>query len=258
MTRIITIANQKGGIGKTTTSTSVAGILRHRGYKTLLIDADSQCNSTDVFQAKTDGVATLYDVILEEKEKRVPLDEAIQHTEAGDILASDQLLNNAEAILNSDINGYFRLQDAIAESKAGYDFMIIDTNPVLNRMLVNCLIASNELIVPISADRFGMTALNQLNETVISVKKRYNRELKVNGLLLVQYRANTNLQKDISTELEEIAGKLGTKVYHTRIRDSIKVKESQTVRKLLIDYAPKCTSELDYEAFVDELLADGA
>ena len=108
--KTIIVANQKGGIGKTTTATAVASILDAKGYKTLLIDADQQGNSSDTYKAAIEGNATLFDVLLDEE--RISLEEAIQHTESGDIVASDPLLRKADEILNGDPEGLYRFQDA--------------------------------------------------------------------------------------------------------------------------------------------------
>ncbi len=251
--RIITIANQKGGIGKTTTAMCLATILAKRGYKTLLIDTDMQCNATDAYGAKIDGVATIYDAILAEGKDRVSLKDAIQHTESGDIIASDRLLIEADDKLKSDSEGIYRLQDAIKELK-GYDYVVIDTNPTLNFLLFNSLVAADEVIIPVTSDRFGFTGLNQLNETVQKIKKRQNPNLNVIGLLLIKFKKTTRLGKDVKEILDKTAESMDTSLFNNTIRESVKVQEAQIMRTPLIDYAPGCTSALDYEDFVDELL----
>lgn len=253
--RVITIANQKGGIGKTTTATTITKILSRMGYKALLIDTDVQCNSTDVYRAQMDGVATIYDVLI--ADEKVSLKEAVQKTEAGEIVASDRLLVNADTVLKNDpVSGIFRLQDAM-EGMKGYDFVVIDTNPTLNQLLYNCLVASDEVVIPVTADRFGLTGLNQLNETIQSVKSRPNKNLRIAGLLIIKYKDNMNLERDVRKNLAEIAEQMGTKLFHTTIRECVKVRESQAVRIPLTDYAPHCTSSRDYEAFVKELVKEG-
>ena len=121
--KVIVIANQKGGIGKTTTATALASILAEKGFKSLLIDADQQGNSTDTYKAQVEGAATLYDVLLEEN--RISLKAAIQKTENGNIVASDPLLRKADEVLNNDVEGLYRLQDALEELE-GYDYVIVD------------------------------------------------------------------------------------------------------------------------------------
>ena len=134
MATVYVIANQKGGIGKTTTATTLAGILNQKG-KTLLIDADPQGNSTSTYQAAIEDTATLYDVMVDEDP--VPLDEAVQHMENGDIVASDPLLAKAGKLLDGNVEGMYRLQDAL-EMLDGYDYIVIDTAPSLDIVLYNC------------------------------------------------------------------------------------------------------------------------
>lgn len=254
--KILTIANQKGGVAKTTTATAIASILQDKGYKVLLIDADMQGNSTDTYGATIDGVATLYDVILEEEQDKTPIGEAIQTTQYGDILASDPLLKDADTILQKDlINGSYRLQDALGELE-GYDFVIIDTAPSMNSLLVNSLIASTHLIIPITASRYSLQGLSQLYETIKDVKKRPNPGLKISGLLLTKYTERTLLSREVKESLEEIAESIGTKIFNTTIRASVKTEEAQAVRLPLVKYAPNSTTAKDYKAFVDELLKE--
>ena len=226
--KIITLANQKGGIGKTTTATCLAAILNEWGHKTLLIDTDVQCNSTDTFRAETEDVATLYELILDEE--------------------ADVKLRDTDA--------FFKLKDAL-EGLEGYEYVVIDTNPAVNVMLHNALVAADEVIIPVTADRYTVKGLSQLTNTIAKVQKRLNPKLRIRGLLLVRYDERTNLNKSIGKSLLDIADQIGTKVFDTYIRDSVKCRESQTERMTLIKYAPKCTTEQDYEAFVKELLEEG-
>ena len=158
--KTIIVANQKGGIGKTTTATAVASILNAKGYKTLLIDADQQGNSSDTYRAAIEGSATLFDVLLDEE--RISLEEAIQHTESGDIVASDPLLRKADEILNGDPEGLYRFQDALDQLK-GYDFVIVDTAPSLNSILYNCLVAADDVLIPRVEWGCGMSNINITN-----------------------------------------------------------------------------------------------
>ena len=245
------VANQKGGIGKTTTATALAGILAEKG-KTLLIDADPQGNSSATYQAVIENQATLYDVIVDSD--MLPLEDAIQHLPNGDIVASDPLLSKAEKMLDGDVEGLYRLKDAI-EVLEGYEYIVIDTAPSLNVILYNCLIAADEVIIPLTADAYSMQGLQQLCDTVKAVQRRQNPSLKIAGLLLVKYAGRSNLEKRVKEELQQQAKNMGTKVFDTAIRECIKTKEAQDAKKLLIDYAPNCTSMQDYKVFVDELRA---
>lgn len=250
MATTFVVANQKGGIGKTTTATTLAGILGKRA-KTLLIDADPQGNSTSTYQAQVEDVATLYDVIVDSD--RLPLAEAIQHMPNGDIVASDPLLAKAEKILDGDIEGLYWLKDAIDDFD-GYEYIVIDTAPSLNVILYNCLIAADRVIIPVTADAYSLQGLNQLCETIRAVQRRQNPKLEIAGLLLVKFSGRSNLEKKTREELREVADKIGTRLFDTSIRECVKTKEAQEQKRLLIDYAPKCNTMIDYLAFVDELL----
>lgn len=246
------VANQKGGIGKTTTATTLAGILG-KSKKTLLIDADPQGNSTSTYQAVIEDQATLYDVMVDSD--KLPLEDAIQHMENGDIVASDPLLSKAEKMLDGDVEGLYRLKDAV-EALEGYDYIVIDTAPSLNVILYNCLIAADQVVIPVTADAYALQGLEQLHETIKAVQRRQNPNLSIAGLLLVKFSGRSNLEKTVQVDLHELADKMGTKLFDTAIRECVKTKEAQTKKKLLIDYAPNCTTMQDYIRFVEELLQD--
>ncbi len=250
MATVFVVANQKGGIGKSTTATNLAGILGKKA-KTLLIDADPQGNSTSTYEAKVEDVATLYDVMIDSD--RLPIAEAIQHTENGDIVASDPLLVKAEKMLDGDVEGFYRLKDAL-EGLEDYKYVVIDTAPSLNIILYNCLIAADKVIIPVTADSYAMQGIQQLYDTIMAVKRRQNRNLEIAGLLLVRYQGRSNLEKDIRESIEKSAKEMNTKLFNSVIRECVKTKEAQEKKKLLIDYAPKCNTCLDYQDFAKELL----
>ena len=251
MATVICVANQKGGIGKTTTATAIASILNEKKHKTLLIDADPQGNSTDTYRGVSKDNATLFDVILD-LEDPLPIMEAIQHTEIGDIVASDPLLKEADTKFPSDGDEYFRLKEAL-EKLEGYEYVVIDTAPADNKLLKNCLVAANKLVIPITADRYAIQGLSDLNKTIATQKKRNNPNLEISGLLLVKYKQRQVLAKEVKTALEDIATKMNTKVFKTTIRESAIAQKAQAARTTLIKYDPKCTTATDYNAFVKEL-----
>lgn len=251
--KTIVIANQKGGIGKTTSATNIAAILEKRGKHTLLIDTDVQGNSSDTYDAKIEGAATLYDVLLDED--KIPITDAIQHTQCGDIVASDPLLRRADEILRPDSEGLYRLQDALRILN-GYEYVLIDTGPAINSILQNCLVCADSIIIPVTADRYGLLGLSQLKETIDAIKRRQNKNLKIEGILLVKFNSRTRLAQEVQDDLSRIAVNMGTKVFKTAIRESTKAKEAQAMNKTLIDYAPDCTTALDYSAVVAEILGE--
>lgn len=249
MATVFVIANQKGGIGKSTTATNLAAILGKK-KKTLLIDADPQGNSTSTYEAKIEDVATLYDVMIDSD--KLPASDAIQHTKNGDIIASDPLLVKAEKMLDGDVEGFYRLKDAL-DVLEGYDYIVIDTAPSLNIILYNCLIASDQVIIPVTADAYATQGIEQLYDTIMAVKRRQNRDLSIAGLLLVRYSGRSNLERSTRESIEESAAGMGTKLFDTVIRECVKTREAQEHRMNLIDYAPRCTTCQDYLEFTKEL-----
>lgn len=250
MGKVITFANAKGGVGKSSSSTALASILTQRGYRTLLIDCDTQCNSTDTYRAEVEGKSTVYDVLLDES--RIGISEAVQHTECGEILAGDSLLRQADEKLKGCVDGLFRMADAL-DGCEDYDYIIIDTAPAMNSILHNCLIAADEVIIPVTADRYALQGLSQLFETIKAIRKRQNPKLNVAGLLLTKYNGRANLSREVRASLDEVAQQMGTRIFNTAIRECVKVKEAQARKQTLISYAPKCTAAEDYYGLADEL-----
>ena len=251
MPKIICVGNQKGGIGKTTTATNLAAMLNKRGKKTLLIDADAQGNSSDTYRAEIEGMSTIYDLLLEEE--KPDINDIIQKTEIGDIIPSDPLLREADTKLPvSDTEGYTVLKEALSKLK-GYEYVIIDTNPALNMPFKNALVAADTLIIPLTTSRYAITALDDLMQTIDDAKI-LNDKLKVSGILLINYKATTNIAKDTHKELINFATKMDTKLFETVIRACVKVEEAQAVRTTLDKYSPRCNATKDYEKFVDELI----
>lgn len=248
--KIITIANQKGGVGKTTTALCLAALLNKAGHKTLLIDADSQCNSTDTYRAVTENTATLYDLVVDNEQCNVY--ETIQHAEFGDIIAGDTLLAEADATLTGE-GAFLKLREALKDL-TGYEYVVIDTNPTLNTMLCNALVASDEVIIPVNPARYTIKGLSDLTNTIVSIQNELNHSLKVRGLLLVDIERRANIDKQVEKQLPEIAETIGTTSFKTGVRHTAKVREAQSARMPLVLYAPRSTAAEDYKAFVEEYL----
>ena len=251
--KIITVANQKGGIGKTTTALCLASSLRMRGYATLFVDMDAQCNGTDMYGAQMEDAYTVFNLLTDSDGDMPDVMETVQHTKNGDIIPGDRLVSRADALIQSDPKGMFLLRDALSGLK-GYDYVVIDSNPAMNYLLFNSLVASDEVVIPTTADRYGIIGLRDLMETIGSIQHYQNRDLSVSGILLVRHNARTKIGHSVEEQLESIAGQLDVKIFKSRIRESVKIKESQAVRVPIVEYKPHCTSARDYEAFVDELL----
>lgn len=250
MCKVIAIANQKGGVAKTTTAISLTSGLKIKGYKVLLIDTDSQGNASDTFRANKSN--TLYNLLVE----GVPAKSVIQHFPYGDIIASDRKLVNADKLLERIGKDYI-LKKALASTKNEYDYIIIDTPPTLGVLLINALTFADEVIVPITADGYGLQGLQQLCESIDATKEYTNPNLHVAGLLLAKYNNRTLLSKNIYNEMPSIAKMLDTIIFKCTIRECTAVKESQTMKRCLYDYAPNCTSANDYLNLINELIERG-
>lgn len=253
MPKVIVVSNNKGGIGKTTTAMAISTILNRMGHKALLVDTDSQGNASDTFQAKIDQTATLYDVLLEAE--RISIQEAIQHTPSGDIVAGDALLQRADSILKDDIAGAFRLKSALAGLPDDYEYVIVDTAPNLGELTKNALIAADEVIIPVSADRYAIQGLSNIIQAVAAIKQTgMNPDVKVTGIVLTAYPERTTLGQATKEDLEEIAKQIGTKVLYPPIRRTIKVQKAHAERMPIVDYDPECTAAQDYVALVKRIL----
>lgn len=250
MSRVIAVANQKGGIGKTTTAVNIAFDLAEMGKKVLLIDTDGQCNSTDTCRAEIEGVATLYDLLFE-KEKAGG---CIQHMEKLDVIASDGLMKNPETKFPDDATRLFTMRDACEDIREDYDFIIIDTPPSLGCMLSNALTFSDEVIIPVTCDRYGMVGINDLYMTINAIKKYTNRSLRVAGVLLNRYKERTTLCREISNELPEVLKMFETTVFDTRIRECEDCKKAPAVRMGIQEYNPKCRAAQDYWNLCEEII----
>ena len=251
MAKIIAVANQKGGTGKTTTSTCLAGALQLMGKKVLLVDCDAQCNATDTYGAQTQDVCTLFDVMT----RQGTVAEGIQHCEAGDILPSDPAMKDLDEQLVRDMNRNVRLKAALHDVSDQYDYIVLDTPPQLGLALVNALIAADSVIVPITADRYALAGLSQLSQTVADVKSFFNPDLKIEGLLLNQYKSRENLSKEVVEQLPVIAQSMGTMLLDVKIRPSMGVRKAQAERHSLFSGdTAKSTSAEDFKALAQYIV----
>lgn len=251
MAKIITFANQKGGVGKTTTTHIVSIGLVKRGYKVLACDLDAQANLTSVFGVDSDKVLSVYDLF----EGMCKIEDAIIKTESGvDLLAGSLMLSTADRRYGKPGDNY-KLKEALENVKDNYDFIILDTPPALGCMSLNALVATNYLIVVMTPDYFSGKGLKLFEQTVKEVIQYLNNpNLKINGLLLTRCD-RTNLSSVIDEELESVAKILNTKIYKSRIRQGVAIRESQYLESSLFDM--KNTPVLnDYNKFIDEILAE--
>ena len=245
---IYALINQKGGVSKTSTSAALFAGLNARGRKTLAVDIDPQSNLTAYVGANRENKTILGMLTRETTAK-----EAIQHTPMGDFIASSPMLSGANSFL-TETGKEFRLKEALEPIISEYDHIIIDTPPQLGILTINALTACDRIIIPATADAFSIQGVSQLSDTINVVKKYCNRSLTVSGILLCRFNARTLIAQSIADDMNLIAEKLGTKVFDTRIREGVAIKEAQLKQKSIFDYAPKAAVTEDYGHFIDELL----
>ena len=251
MKKIVSIINQKGGVGKSTTAESLAAGLSLRGYKTLAVDLDAQGNLTYTFGADNTG-ATVLEVLTGDATAA----EAIKRTQSCDVLPANKALAGADAYIKETGKEY-RLKEALENVADQYDYIIIDTPPALGILTVNALTACQSVIIPSQADIYSIQGIEQLSETMKPVKKYCNPGLEIEGILLTRYSARSVLSREVADMLEELAAKLGTKLFKTKIREAIAVKEAQISQQSLFEYSPKAKPTEDYNALIDELIGEG-
>lgn len=242
---VISIALQKGGVGKSTTAQALASTLGYNGYRTLLIDIDSQANVT--YASGCDNPTyTITDVMSD----NCTADAAIIPCSHYDLLAADEYLTNVEL---EDVTATL-LRESINPILDKYDYIIIDTPPALGNLSINALAASDYVIIPMEPRPYAMQGLGALYKTIQTVQTMFQPELKILGILLVKYNVRTVLNRDIRDMIEEYATQINTSLFSTVIRDGIAVPEAQTMRKPLIDYAPKSKPNQDYKDLVEEII----
>lgn len=248
--KIISIANQKGGVGKTSTALALIDGLTIEGYKVLGVDLDSQGNLTASSKAVSKG-ATALSLLTQEAEAI----NTIQKTPIGDIIPYNSKLSNIEALLEETGKEY-KLKESL-ETLTGYDYIIIDTPPALSLLTINSLTASDYVIVPAQADLYSLQGVDVLTRTINTIKKYTNPKLKVAGILITMFTGRVLVEKQTLEIIESLAEDMGTKVFNSTIRTSCKVREAPYSHQGIISYAPKSTVAEDYRAFIRELHARG-
>lgn len=240
---IISIINQKGGVGKTTTAQNLTAGLRLQNKKVLLLDLDAQCNLT-LLQQATKNTHDILDVLT----GKVKIDEAIEN----DFIAGSKNL----VLLQNKSGMESVLKNILSVMKNNYDYVIIDTPPALGIITLNALTASNSIIIATTADLLPMQGLIDLYKTVQAIQKTSNKNLSIKGILITRFNKRTILGKSMLNSLIDIAKRLNTKVFNTTIRDSISIKESQAKMTDIFRYARYSTAGRDYRSLVKEILED--
>ena len=226
---IITIAAQKGGVGKTTTAVNLAAALAKLGEHILLVDTDPQANASDTLGAAIDGTATMYDLLTQQCD----IVEAIQHIGDLDVIAADPLLAGVETAMAGVIGKEYRLRDALVPIAGNYDHIIVDTPPQLGLLMLNALTAASEVIIPFTPDRYSLAGIAQLTDTISNTRRYLNPSLKITGLLACKTREREKLTRAVAAELPDIARTMGTRVFDAGIRNAMGVRTAQSERHTL-------------------------
>lgn len=247
---IITIANHKGGAGKTTTALNLYNGLKKKGFKVLGIDLDSQCNFT--FSTGNEGnKPSSAEVIMNASE----IKEAIKN----DFISGSEGLSNIPALLMKESGNILRLQKALQKIQNEFDFVIIDTAPNTDLLTLNCFVASDSIVIPCLLDSYSIKGIANLKKKLdevnhILLNAKIQPKAKIEGILLVKYDKRKGLHNVLKDNIEMLAEAYETKVFKSAIRDNVKIAESQAYKESLFDYAPTSNGAKDYEAFINEFL----
>jgi len=251
---IIAIANQKGGVGKTTTALNISSALAIIGKRTLLVDTDPQSHSTISSVNDLSKIdKSLYDVLID---NNVKIDDVIiQSTIPGlNIAISKISMAKLEPALLGQIDGHFRLKDNIEKIKTKYEYIIIDTPPALGLITLNALVASTHILIPIQSSYLSLEGTDDLLETIEKVRRIANPKLQIIGVLITLHDRRTNISKDAVVRIKKVFGR---KIFSTIITKSVKLEESPAYKESIFTYAPRSTGAFQYKKLVEEIIRRG-
>lgn len=249
MGKIVSVANQKGGVGKTTTAVNLSTILAKKGKKVLLIDADPQGNATSGLGIDKDVNFSIYDVLVND----VEIENTLIQTKVKnlDVCPSNINLAGAEVELVSMMSREHRLKEKTNSQKDNYDYIIIDCPPSLGLITLNAFTASDSVLIPVQCEYYALEGLGQLINTINLVKKHLNKDLMIEGALLTMFDIRTNLSNQVVKEVNKY---FENKVYKTVIPRNVKLSEAPSYGMPISVYDPKSKGAKSYDKFVKEFI----
>lgn len=250
MSKIIAVTNQKGGVGKTTTCAGLCGGLASLGYKVLAVDLDPQGNLSFSLGVEVEDNFTVYDVM----KGNCDIGDAIINGEICDVVPSNILLSGLELEMTG-VGREYVLREQLGFVKDDYDYIILDTPPALSVLTINAYTASDELVIPMLCEVLALQGIAQLRQTIFAVKRYYNKQLSVRGILLNKYNHRFTLTKEVEDLACMIAEQLDTSIFETKISASVSVAEAPAHGETIITYAPNSRSAKEYMDFVKELIS---